>query len=116
MTTQKIAVGLIAVALFVGVVTTHAADIDAGLNAYQRGDYATALRIFRQFADQGYAAAQYNLGLMYERDYSVTQDYAEAGRWSRKAADQGDAQAQFNLGVLYYRGRVVTQDYVQAYM
>ena len=65
MSSQKIAIGLVAVALFAGVVTTHADDISAGFKAYQRGDYATALRIFRQFADQGDADAQLNLGVMY---------------------------------------------------
>ena len=80
MTSQKIAIGLVAAALFAGVVTAHAADFDAGVNAYQRGDYATALRIFRQLADQGNAKAQHNLGLMYSKGQGVTQDYAEAMR------------------------------------
>ena len=47
MTGQKITIGLVAVALFVGSVTAHAADFDAGYKAYRRGDYATALQIFR---------------------------------------------------------------------
>ncbi len=64
MTSQKIAIGL-AVALFVGSITAHAADFSVGYKAYQSGDYATALRIFRQFAAQGYGAAQYKLGVMY---------------------------------------------------
>jgi TPR repeat protein len=33
--------------------------------AYDNGDYATALRLIRPFAEQGRADAQYNLGLMY---------------------------------------------------
>ncbi|MFB3061176.1 MAG: hypothetical protein ACE10C_07375 [Candidatus Binatia bacterium] len=56
--------GFIAAALLSGVITTHAADISAGVNAYHRGDYATALRIMRELADQGDAFAQYNLGVM----------------------------------------------------
>ena len=44
--------------------TVHAADFDAGYEAYQRGDYATALGIFRQLADQNHAGAQLNLGNM----------------------------------------------------
>ncbi len=76
MTIQKIAIGLVAVALFVGSMTAHADDLDAGFNAYYRGDYATALRIFRQLAEQGNASAQYNLGVMYFRGQGVAQDYA----------------------------------------
>ncbi len=64
MTSQKIAIGLVAVALFVGSMTAHAAEFGAGVKAYNRGDYATALRIFRQLADQGDADAQYNLGVI----------------------------------------------------
>ncbi len=114
MTSQKIAISLVAVALFVGSMTARAADFDAGMSAYDRGDYAMAIRIFRQFADQGYASAQYNLGVMYERGQGVTQDYDAAVRWYRKAAEQGNAKAQTNLGVMYHNGWGVPQDYTEA--
>ncbi len=52
-----------------------AADHSKGLDAYKRGDFATALREWRPLAEQGYADAQFNLGLMYEKGKSVTQDY-----------------------------------------
>jgi len=113
-TSQKITIGLVVVALFVGVVTAHAADFDAGFKAYQRGDFATALRIFRQLAEQGDASAQYNLAFMYDNGRGVTQDYAEAMRWYRKAAGQGEASAQYNLGVIFFKGQGVTQDYAEA--
>ncbi len=114
MTIQKITIGLIAVALFVGSMTAHAADFGAGVKAYNRGDYATALRIFRQFSDQGDAEAQFNLGFMY--DEGATKDYKEAVKWYRKAANQGEALTQGKLGLMYKKGWGVTQDYVQAYM
>ena len=114
MTSQKIAIGLVAVALFVGSMTAHAADFSMGYEAYQRGDYATALRIFRQLAEQGDASAQYNLAFMYDNGRGVTQDYAEAMRWYRKAAGQGEASAQYNLGVIFFKGQGVTQDYAEA--
>ena len=93
MTNQKIAIGLVAVALFAGVVTAHAADSSEGYKAIQRGDYATALLLFRQLADQGNAAAQYNLGVIYDKGLGVAQDYKAAVKWYRKAADQGNAAA-----------------------
>ncbi len=96
--------------------TAHAADFDAGVNAYQRGDYATALRIFRQLAEQGNADAQAKLGFMYQHGHGVAQDYAAAAKLYRKAAAQGNADAQLNLGTLYNNGQGVTQDYAQAYM
>ncbi len=116
MTSQKIAIGFVAVALFVGSVTAHAADLSLGYEAYQRGDYATALRIMREHADQGDAGAQALLGIMYYDGQGVAQDYAEAVRWFRKAADQGYADTQVKLGFMYQKGIGVTQDYVQAHM
>ena len=67
-----------------------------------------------QAAKQGYAAAQYNLGLMYDQGRGVRQDYTQAVQWYRKAAEQGDAQAQYNLGMMYAQGQGVRQDDAQA--
>jgi uncharacterized protein len=55
-------------------------------------------------AEQGYAEAQYNLGVMYGNGNGVVQDYAEAVKWYRLAAEQGNAKAQNNLGVMYEYG------------
>ena len=116
MTSRNIAIGFVAVALFVGSMSAHAADFNTGVKAYKRGDYATALRIFRQFADQGEAHAQAYLGAMFVKGRGVAQDYKEAVKLYRKAADQGYANAQTNLGVMYANGQGVPQDYVQAHM
>ncbi len=90
------------------------AGLDEGVAAYERGDYAMALREFRVLAAQGDAAAQYNLGVMYDDGRGVTQADAEAVKWYRKAAAQGQAEAQYNLGVMYDDGQGVTQDYAEA--
>ena len=74
------------------------ADFSAGVEAYLRGDYAVALREFRPPAEQGEAAAQFALGLMYDNGRGVPEDDRQAVLWYRKAAEQGDARAQFNLG------------------
>ena len=84
--------------------------------AYQSGDYATALRLWRPRAAQGVALAQNNLGLMYYNGQGLSQDYHEAAKWYRLAAEQGNATAQSNLGSMYYSGEGVPQDYVQAYI
>jgi len=68
----------------------------------------------RKAAEQGNAAAQFNLGMMYANGQGVTQDYSEAFRWYRKAAEQGNATAQFNLGVMYANGQGVARDDQQA--
>ena len=114
MTTQRIAIGLVAIALFVGSMTAHGADFSAGVKAYDRGDYATALRIFRQLADQGLAAAQNNLGSMHLTGHGVPRDYEEAVKWYRKAAERGLVLAQINLGTMYLTGHGVTRNYKEA--
>jgi TPR repeat protein len=80
------------------------------------GDYAAALSWYRKAADQGYAAAQNNLGLAYTNGYGAARDYVAALNWFRKAADQGYAAAEYNLGSAYANGRGVSQDYDTAYM
>ena len=83
---------------------------DAALEAAQKGDYATALSIWRPLAEQGNAAAQFNLGLMYEKGDGVEKDEQEAARWYYKAALQGHVGAQLNLGTLYDEGKGVAED------
>ena len=83
-------------------------------NYYERGDYANAVRLFRKVAEQGYAGAQFNLGICYNEGHGVTKDYSQAVYWYRKAAEQGDADAQYNLGLCYYNGDGITKDYAQA--
>jgi TPR repeat protein len=56
---------------------------------------------------QGYAKAQYNLGVMYANDKGVLKDAKQAVYWYQKAADQGQAKAQYNLGVMYANGKGV---------
>ena len=87
------------------------ADYQAGMDAYNRGDYATALREWRPLAELGIAPAQFNLGLLYANGQGVPQDYVQARQWYEKAAIQGDALAQLNLGVIYGNGKAVPEDY-----
>lgn len=87
-----------------------------GFAAYERGDYATALKIWKPLAKQGSAGHQYTLGIMYHDGQGVVQDYGEAVTWFRRAAEQGHNRTQLNLGNMYGQGKGVTQDYVQAHM
>jgi TPR repeat protein len=57
--------------------------------AYDKGDYATALRLWQPLAEQGDVRAQTNLGLMFYTGQGVPQDLAVAVTWYRKAAEQG---------------------------
>ncbi len=90
------------------------ADFDRGLEAYDKGDYKTALAEWQPLAKQGNAGAQFYLGLMYNSGQGVLQDYKEAVKWYRLSAEQGAETAQYNLGVMYENGQGVLQDYKQA--
>jgi len=89
-------------------------DFQDGVDAYERKDYKTAYKLWLPLAEQGFAQAQFNLGVMYDKGLGVPQDYKEAVKWYRLSAEQGEAYAQFNLGVLYAKGQGVPQDYKEA--
>ena len=63
--------------------------LEDGIAAARRGEYATAVPIFRSLAEQGNASAQSTLGDMYLLGQGVPKDYAEAFRWLRLAVNQG---------------------------
>lgn len=105
---------LLAMSLLVAAVPAWA-DFQAGLEAYQKGDYVEAAKQWRPLAEEGNAAAQYNLGLLYLDGRGVPESLAEAVNWFRRAAEQDYTQAQHNLGAMYGSGQGVKRDYVQAY-
>ena len=91
------------------------ADFQAGLDAFQNGDYVTAAKEWRPLAEEGSPIAQFNLGLLYLDGHGVPQSDAEAVNWFRRAAEQDYAQAQHNLGAMYGKGQGVKRDLIQAY-
>lgn len=74
-----------------------------------------SVNFFRMAADEGHAAAQFELGQMHAQGLGVTQQFDEAAHWYLLAAKQGHAQAQFHLGFLHSHGQGVEQDYAKAY-
>jgi uncharacterized protein len=93
-----------------------AGPLQDGDDAYERGDYATAVRLWRPLAERGNPEAQFILGQMYNTGRGVSQDHAEAVKWYRRAAEQGDVLAQAVLGAMYGGEEGVPADYVQSYM
>ena len=65
-------------------------------------------------AEQGDAAAQYNLGLCYEEGKGVATNYVTAVQWFRKAAERGHPGAQCQLGFCYFMGEGVPENTVEA--
>ena len=93
---------------------TQTSTLDDAVKLYEQGNYKEAARIFKDYAEQRNAGAQFNLGLMYHNGQGVTQDDRQAVKWWQKAAEQGNAGAQYNLGLMYKKGQGVAQDYRQA--
>ena len=56
-----------------------------------------AVKWYRLAAEQGDAAAQYNLGVCYYNGDGVAKNRDTAIRWWKKAAAQGDSTAQETL-------------------
>ncbi len=65
-----------------------------GMEALDKGDYATALKEWRTLAEQGDAEAQSNLGVMYSNGQGVPQDYVQAYMWLSLPAAQGSETAR----------------------
>ncbi len=82
--------------------------------AYDRADYATALRVWLPEAEAGDPEARANVGEIYEKGLGVAPDYAMAADWYRLAAAAGNTRAQINLGHLYEKGLGVERDPLEA--
>lgn len=78
--------------------------------AFDRADYATALKIWLPMADAGDPEAQTYVGEIFEKGLGIKPDYSTAAAWYRKAAEQGFSRAQINLGNLYEKGWGVPKD------
>lgn len=82
--------------------------------AFDRADYATALKIWLPMAQTGDKEAQTYVGEIYEKGLGIAPDYPTAARFYEKAAAQGHSRAMINLGNLYEKGLGVTMDKVAA--
>jgi len=68
-----------------------------GLSAYNSGNYAVALRLFRPLADR-VMRGNTTLGLIYKTATGVLEDDSEAIVWFRRAAEQGLARSTRRFG------------------
>ena len=78
------------------------AAVKAGVDAYNRGDYAGALQAWRPAAEKGDADAQYNVGQIYKLGRGVPVDMVEAEKWYRLAALQGHDLGEANYGMMLF--------------
>jgi TPR repeat protein len=107
----------LAASVFVGNARaeTDEEDFRRGLSAFNTGDYATALKVWRPLAEKDEPRSQAGIGFMYHRGMGVRADDREAAMWLTRAAERGQAEGQLMLGILFYYGHGVPQNHVQAY-
>jgi hypothetical protein len=90
------------------------ADLQAGIEALKRNDYATAYKEWLPLAEQGDRSAQFGLARLYTRGDGVEKSYEEAAKWARRSAEQDHDKAQELLGTFYANGLGVPKDHLEA--
>lgn len=90
-------------ALLLGATSIAHADVKAGVDAWNQGDYPRAVNEWRPLAIGGSADAQFNLGQAYKLGRGVPVDLPVALEWFRKAAEQGHEKASDNYGLLLFQ-------------
>lgn len=85
-------------------------ELDAGVAAYGKREYQTALKLLRKPLENGDAEAQFFVGMLYREGKGVVRDTAAAMRLFRLAADQGYPRAISAVGYAYDHGIGVPQD------
>ena len=90
------------------------ADYQAGLAAFDAGDYAKAAEEWQAAANTGDARAEHGLGLLYDLGKGVPADPQQAAKWYTLAAAQGLPADESNLALMYAQGRGVDKDLVKA--
>ena len=80
-----------------------AQGVKAGIEAWGRADYASALAAWRPAAAKGNPDAMFNLGQAYRLGRGVPIDLARAQDWYDRAARAGHVDAQTQLGMLLFQ-------------
>lgn len=100
---MKHVLGTAALVAMLGMTLPAQADVKAGVDAWQQGDYARAIAEWRPLAESGDPDAQFNLGQAYKLGRGVQPDANLAIDWYSKAAAQGHMRAEDNLGLLMFQ-------------
>ncbi len=85
-----------------------------GIEAYDKKDYAAALKLWEQAAVKGNLLAMDKISDMYRDEIGVKRDYEKSIEWDTKAAAQGHYPSIADIGTMYYQGWGVTIDYQKA--
>lgn len=95
---------LIALTIVAAIAATAASaqSVKTGVEAWQRGDPAAAVALWRPLAEKGDADAAFNLGQAYRLGRGVPTNLAAAQTWLLRAAGKDHLDAQVTLGLLLF--------------
>ena len=89
------------------------ADLAAGRDAFNRGDFDRAEQEWRPLAERGNGEAEFGLGEVYEQGKG---DYKKAETWYAKAAEKDNLEARYRLALIALAGNSeIAPDPVKAY-
>jgi len=100
--------------VFAPALSAWAVSFEDAVAAYQRGDYASAMRIWHELGEAGDVRAIYNLGVLFDLGQGVVPDPARAAIYFQHAAQAGHVRAMSNYGRLLEQGRGVPKNEEQA--
>ena len=98
---SRILAGIVLAALFTA--PAPAQTVKAGIEAWQRGDHAEAVAIWRPLAEAGDTDASFNLGQAYRLGRGVPTNLGTAQTWLERAARKDHLDAQATLGLLLFQ-------------
>jgi uncharacterized protein len=87
---------------------------DAAYQAFDQGQYLTALSLAEAATRRGDAAAYTLIARIYAEGLGVPKDEYTAAKWYARGAEFGDVEAAFSLGLMFAEGRSIEKDYEQA--
>ncbi|WP_374124989.1 tetratricopeptide repeat protein [Leptotrichia hongkongensis] len=79
-------------------------NLDDADNFFEKKEYDKSFKIYKKFALEGNAYAQYQTALSYSEGYGVVENQEKAFEWLIKSADQDFTSAQNVIGYLYSEG------------
>jgi len=95
----------------------HKRGFKKGMEAYQIGDYETALDVWTTLAEPGIldwhdadVESLYELGKMYLYGIGTEKDVNKSFKLILKSAKKGNSDAQFLIGLIYNEGKLKSQD------
>lgn len=110
---RKLLLGLM---IGMSAIPAAAQSVRSGIEAWQKGDPAGAVAIWRPLAEKGDPDAAFNLGQAYRLGKGVPLDLAQAQSWLDRAARKGHVDAQTTLGLLLFQNgnRVAAMRFLNA--